>query len=73
MSAVFSSIPVSLPAFSINSSSTLSVLLICISMHDLCIHVKGGGYLAAYILATLITGGFVEGSSVPSRVAVDVT
>ena len=39
-SAVFSSTPVSLAAWRSNSSSILSVVLICISMHDLGIRVK---------------------------------
>jgi hypothetical protein len=41
MSEVFSTIPVTALAFSISSSSKFSVVLICISMHVLCILVKG--------------------------------
>ena len=40
MSAVFSEIPVASLAFSINSPSKFNVVLICISMHHLCICVK---------------------------------
>jgi hypothetical protein len=48
MSEVFSVIPVTALAFSINSPSKFNVVLICISMHHSCILVNSGAERAIW-------------------------